>query len=124
MLFDFDTPEDGWAGSYHVEQGSFLDADRALCYICATIYRDCNNNLRQEAHRIRTYYQLRLLPRDGSSGSEEDRYELDFTGEISDGQERIERQQVFDCRGLFKILPRDGRINCSNLCCIMTTDSQ
>ena len=38
----------------------------------------------------------------------EDRYELEFTIEVLQGRPPIAKEQVFNCRGIFKILPKRG----------------
>ncbi|KIW90807.1 uncharacterized protein Z519_08590 [Cladophialophora bantiana CBS 173.52] len=106
-LFEHPEGPNEWAGSHHVGAGDFYDAVRQGCYICWTIYRDCSTELREQAHTFRTFYQLRALDADGSAPHLEDHYELEFTTEILNGDAPIAKQQVFDCSGVFKILPKN-----------------
>ncbi|OAP62892.1 hypothetical protein AYL99_02119 [Fonsecaea erecta] len=107
VLFDHPEGPNEWAGSHHVHEGDFYEAVRRGCYICWTIYRDCSTELREQAHAFRTFYQLRALDADGTLPHLEDHYELEFTTEILEGEAPIAKQQVFDCSGVFKIIPKN-----------------
>ncbi|KIW33541.1 uncharacterized protein PV07_00381 [Cladophialophora immunda] len=106
-LFEHPEEPNEWAGSHHIHVGDFYEAVQQGCYICWTIYRDCSNELREQAPAFRTFYQLRSLDADGTLPHLEDHYELEFTTEILDGEAPIAKLQVFDCSGVFKILPKN-----------------
>lgn len=105
----FRDPEfaDVWAGAHHVQTGNFASAADNACYICSTILRDCNAQLRQWAPFFRTFYQLRF---DENKETSKDHYELDFTVEVLPRQEPLVQGQVFSCAGTFKILPQNGTL--------------
>ncbi|KAJ9616433.1 hypothetical protein H2200_000151 [Cladophialophora chaetospira] len=105
-LFAYPRNPNVWLGSHHIEPHSFLNAAQGRCYICSTIYRDCSTKLRTQANSLRTFYELTLATSGGPHEAVKARYDLDFTIEILDGQEPIAKQQVIDCNGTFKILPK------------------
>ncbi|KIY03971.1 uncharacterized protein Z520_00663 [Fonsecaea multimorphosa CBS 102226] len=106
-LFEHPEGPNEWAGSHHIHEGDFYEAVQQGCYICWTIYRDCSTELREQARAFRTFYQLRALDADGTLPHLEDHYELEFTTEILNGEAPIAKQQVFDCSGVFKIIPKN-----------------
>jgi hypothetical protein len=107
-LFEYAEHKEGWAGSHHHELNSFLNAALKRCYICSTIFRDCSTELRAQARSFHTFYELRVAEIDDTRHSGDKQYELDFTIEILDGNDPIAAQQVFDCNGTFKLLPKTG----------------
>jgi len=109
VLFEYPELPNAWAGSHHIKAGDFLGAAQRRCYICSTIYRDCSAELRKHARAFRTFYQLQAMATNGSIPDQEDHYELEFTTEILNEEEPITEQQVFDCSGIFKILPKRGK---------------
>lgn len=108
-LFSYPHLPEAWVGSHHIEPWQFLFATDERCYICSTIFRDLSPELRDQAQFLRTFYKL-LKSGDGlSAPSSEDRYSLEFMIEILQGKAPIAEQQVFDCTGIFKILPKNGK---------------
>ena len=98
-----------WAGSHHIKEDEFLEAAQRRCYICSTIYRDASAELRKQAHAFRTFYHLRAVGTSPSLPHLYGSYELEFTTEILNVEKPIAEQQVFDCSGIFKILPKKGK---------------
>lgn len=107
-LFDYPELPNAWAGSHHIEQNEFLEAADQRCYICSTLFRDCNTALREQAQSIRTFYQLRLVDDHAPLQPSKDHFELEFTFEVLHGKAPIAERQVIDCSGVFKILPKNG----------------
>ena len=107
-LFDYHELPNAWAGSHHTEQNEFLQAADHRCYICSTLFRDCNTTLREQAYAIRTFYQLRLVDDYRSSQPAQEHFELEFTFEVLHGKAPIAERQVVDCSGVFKIVPKNG----------------
>ncbi len=110
QLFAFPEAASVWRGAHHVEPNSFANAALARCYICSTIFRDCSTELRAQALLFRTFYEVKVAPPENAPSSVDNHYELNFNIEILDGQEPIAAQQVFDCNGTFKILPKEGTV--------------
>lgn len=104
-LFEYAQQPNTWTGSHHTSDGSFVSAVQDNCYICTTIERDCTRELRKQAALFRTFYQLQSTDNPDQDGR---RYDLDFTVEILRGQPPIPQRHVFDCSGIFKILPKQG----------------
>ncbi|KIW70258.1 hypothetical protein, variant 2 [Phialophora macrospora] len=105
-LFDYPEDQDTWAGSHHVEPYSFLNAALERCYICSTIYRDCSAEMRAQSMSFRTFYSLKVSNFESARPTGDNHYALEFTIEILDGRDPIAEQQVFDCNGTFKIIPK------------------
>jgi hypothetical protein len=107
-LFEYPLLQDVWAGPHHIEPDGFLSAVKQTCYICSTLFRDCSAELREQARSFRTFYQLHLGGNSDEVQHTEDHYALEFTIEVLQGKAPIAEEQVFDCSGIFKILPRRG----------------
>jgi hypothetical protein len=107
-LFEYPQLQDVWAGPHHIEPEGVLSAVKQTCYICSTLFRDCSAELREQARSFRTFYQLRLARSNDEVRNSEDHYALEFTIEVLQGEAPIAEEQVFDCSGIFKILPRNG----------------
>ena len=99
-LFQYPRMENGWTGSHHIQPGSFRSAEHSGCYVCRSIFRDCNTKTRKLAGVARTFYKI--------IQTSEKHYALDFTMEILKGSVPGARAQVIGCVGTFPILPRGG----------------
>lgn len=95
-----------WAGAHHAEDGAFYDAVQKNCYICSTIYRDCSHEIRSQAYIFHTFYRLQKVDSPSPQPQSDNCYELEFTTEVIHGDNLMAEEQVFDCSGVFKILPK------------------
>jgi hypothetical protein len=106
----FGYPEltDAWGGSHHTEPGSFITAFERKCYICSTIFRDCSVLQRKQAWNFRIFYLFYEL-REQNTSRKPARYGLEFSIEIVRPDQDLTKELVFECRGVFKILPLTGK---------------
>jgi hypothetical protein len=95
-----------WGGSHHTKPGSFLSSVRSKCYICYTIFRDCNDAQRKLASGFQIFYRIYELKNeiDDSLG----RYGLRFGIEIEKHGQNTMEEFFYDCQGDFKVLPFKG----------------
>lgn len=100
-LFGYAEGEDTWRGAHHTENGTFLSAVNARCYICYTIHQACPTETRQYANSFLTFYEI--WPQ------ENDQYEVQFSIELHQNSPLVElKSQVIEPYGTFKILPKAG----------------
>ncbi len=96
-----------WGGSHHIQQGSFLRAVRERCYVCVTIFRDCNEAQQQIAESFQIFYQIYYLSSQAAS-DERHRYGLRFGIETKQKDRALFGEFFYDCQGDFKVLPYEG----------------
>jgi hypothetical protein len=96
-----------WGGSHHTKPGSFLISVGSKCYICYTIFRDCNDAQRELAGSFQIFYRVYELKNEGVDDSL-GRYGLRFGIEIQQHDPNATEDFFYDCRGDFKLLPFKG----------------
>jgi hypothetical protein len=98
-----------WGGSHHTIPGSFLGSVRSGCYICSTIFRDCNGAQRKVAENFQIFYRIYKLQEEEFNG-EFMRYGLRFGIEVEQNDQDVLGEFFYDCQGDFKILPSRGML--------------
>jgi hypothetical protein len=96
-----------WGGSHHVMPGSFLSSVKSECYICSTIFRDCNESQRELATSFQIFYRLYEL-REEEPDDRMVRYGLRFGIEVEQKDQDVQGEFFYDCQGDFKLLPFKG----------------
>jgi hypothetical protein len=99
-----------WGGSHHSKPGSFLSSVESKCYICYTIFRDCNEAQRKLASSFQIFYRVYSLGNEGVYDML-GRYGLRFGIEIEQQNQSPMEEFFYDCRGDFKLLPFKGLSN-------------
>jgi hypothetical protein len=108
-LFDYPEIDDAWRGAHHIEDGTFVAASAAGCYVCYSIWRYCAGSSRQVLHTCRTFFELQ------QEGAGNDRYAIEFTIELKEsnlavraGSEAADAAatRIIECMGSFKLFPR------------------
>lgn len=98
-----------WGGSHHVLPGSFLTSVKNECYICSTIFRDCNDSQRELARSFQIFYRLYKLQEE-EIHDEMMRYGLRFGIEVEQNDQDVLGEFFYDCQGDFKLLPSKGAL--------------
>jgi hypothetical protein len=96
-----------WGGAHHVLPGSFLRSVNSWCYICYTIFRDCNDSQRELARSFQIFYRIYELQEEGLK-DQLMRYGLRFGIEVEQNDQAVLGEFFYDCQGDFKILPFEG----------------
>jgi hypothetical protein len=99
-----------WGGSHHILSGSFLTSVKSGCYICFTIFRDCNDFQRELARSFQIFYRVYELQEEGIH-DEMMRYGLRFGIEVEQNDQDILGEFFYDCQGDFKLLPFKGALD-------------
>jgi hypothetical protein len=87
--------------------GSFLRSVNSWCYICHTIFRDCNDSQRDLARSFQIFYRIYELQEEGLK-DQLMRYGLRFGIEVKQNDQAVLGEFFHDCQGDFKILPFEG----------------
>lgn len=105
----FGYPESSYlcGGSHHIRPGSFLNSVKIKCYICSTIFRDCNDFQRELAKNFQIFYRLSELG-DGEYDDGMMRCALRFGIEVEQEDQDVQGEFFYDCQGDFKLLPFKG----------------
>jgi hypothetical protein len=96
-----------WGGAHHRLPGSFLSSVSGGCYICYTIFRDCNASQRKLAQSFQIYYRFYALQEEALA-DQTARYGLRFGIEVEPDIKNVVGEFFYDCQGDFKVLPLEG----------------
>jgi len=96
-----------WGGSHHTLPGSFLSSVKSKCYICSTIFRDCNDSQREFANNFQSFYRFYKL-QEGEIDDDMMRYGLRFGVELVQDDRGVLGEFFYDCQGDFKLIPFKG----------------
>jgi hypothetical protein len=100
-LFDYPEIDDAWRGAHHTEDGTFVAASAAGCYVCYSIWRYCAGSSRQVLDTCRTFFELH------QEGAGNDRYAIEFTIELKEANAAdAATTRIIECMGSFKLFPR------------------
>ena len=96
-----------WGGSHHTLPGSFLSSVNSKCYICSTIFRDCNDSQREFANNFQSFYRFYKL-QEGEIDDDMMRYGLRFGVELVQNDRGVLGEFFYNCQGDFKLIPFKG----------------
>lgn len=105
--FGYAYAEDSWGGSHHTREGSFLHSVQHGCYICLTIYQECNDVLKKNVGRFETFFRF-YKSGEPTTLQHGECYSIQFGIEVAQAGQPGVAEIAYECQGDFKLLQYKG----------------